>query len=91
MGDYIIRDSGILDIDVHYESGYRGIQLNTFTLDNIISSTWNYNSARLTKLVWWWYVNNFYINVVSIDCTVDDNVSDKWLIVVSWGENVIGI
>ena len=33
------------------ESGYRIIQLNTFTLDRMRSSTWKYNSAQLTKLV----------------------------------------
>ena len=51
MGYYVIHDSGILDIDVNFESGYRGIQINAFTLDRLISSTWNYNSVHIAKLV----------------------------------------
>ena len=91
MGDSVIRDSGILDIYVHYESGYRGSQLNTFTLDNIISSTWNCNSVHLTKWVRWWNDGNLYRDAGSVDCTVDDNISDKWIGVVDWGENVIDV
>ena len=88
MGDYAIRDSGILDSDVHCESGYRGIQINDFTLDRLISYTWNYNSVHLTKLFCWWDNDNFNKGEVNIDWTVDENISDKWLGVVAWGENV---
>ena len=77
MGDYVIRNSGIIAIDVHCESGYRGSHLNDFTLDRLISSTWNYNGVHLTKLVWLWNVDNFYRDAVSIYCTVYDNISDK--------------
>ena len=91
MCDYVIRDSVILDIDVHCESGCRGIQINAFTLDRLRYSTWNYNSVNLTKWVWWWYVDNFYRDEVSIDSMVDTNISDEWLGVVSWGDNVIDV
>ena len=78
MGDYVIRDSGILYIDVYCESGYKGIQINAFMLYRLRSSTWNYNSVHLTKLVWWWDVDNIYSDAISIYCTVNDNISDKW-------------
>ena len=68
MGDYVIHDSGILDIDVHCESGYRGIQINAFMLYLLISSTLNYNSVHITKFLWWWDVDNFNKDAVSIDC-----------------------
>ena len=91
MGDYVIHESGILDIDVHCGSGYIGIQINAFTMDYLRSSTWNYNSVHLTKLVWWQDVDNFYRDAVSIDCTVDDNIYDKCLGLVAWDENVIDV
>ena len=91
MGDYIIYDSDILEIDVHCEYVYRGIQLNALTLDRLRSSTCKYNSVYLTKLFWWWDVENIYRDAVSIDCTVDENISDKWLGEVAWGENVIDV
>ena len=28
---------------------------------------------------------------ISIDCIVDDNIYDKWLGVVAWCDNVIGV
>ena len=89
LGDYVIHGSGILDIDVHCEYGYRGIQINDFTLDCIISTTWNYNIVHLTKLVWWWDVDNIYRYAGPIDCTVNVNISDIWLRAISRVENVI--
>ena len=77
MGDYVICDSDILDIDVHCEYGYRGIHMNAFMLTRLRYSTWNYNSVHLTKSVWWWYVDNFYRDEVSIDCTADENISGE--------------
>ena len=91
MGDYVIHDLGILDIDVHCESGYKGIEINSFMLDRLISSTWNYNSVHITKLILWWDNDNFKKDVVFIDCKVDENIYDKWLGVVAWNENVIDV
>ena len=45
----------------------------------------------LTRLVWWWDNDNFNKDAVYIDCTVDESISDKWLGVVDWGENVIDV
>ena len=76
---------------VHCGSGCIGRQLNTFTLERIISSTWKHNSAQLTKLVWWWDVENIYRDLGSIDCTVDVNIFNIWLGAVARGDNVIDV
>ena len=53
--------------------------------------TLDLNSVYLTRLVWWWDYGNFNKDAVSIDCTVDENIYDKWLGVVDWVENVIDV
>ena len=60
-------------------------------LDYIRSPTLEFHSINLTKLLRWWDVNNFSGMRDPIDCTVDGNISNIWLVAVAWGTNVIGV
>ena len=73
---------------VHCDSGCIGRQINDFELDRIRSSTWNYNSAHLTKLFWLWDIENMYRDAGSIYCTVDMNISYIWMGAVARGSNL---
>ena len=75
---------------VHCESWCSGIQIKSFTLDHLVTSTWELNSIHFTKLVWLWDVNSNFWDEGSIDCTVDDKVFNISMgAVVCTGVNII--